>query len=203
MLPEVEDRPIASLGTRFGKSVKLLPGIFLDEDWTPEHSYQKTLGQIPALITLSLTLELLLFQVGFEIQISILSRDWWCGKGEPVLNLVRLGTNGYVTGWALATPFYPEVAKKSKVPSLSWEPRPSVTPPSGRCVHSNPVLLCPAFTCLQFFFYPTAGIEKEILEGWNLRQKKMCTKCVYVSNVCRCFQILVLDLGPNSNVTFL
>ena len=86
MLPEVEDKAIASLGTRFDTSVKLLPGMFLDEGWTPEHSYQKTLGQIPALITLSLTLELLLFQVGFEIQISILSRDWWCGKGEPVLN---------------------------------------------------------------------------------------------------------------------
>ena len=31
MLPEVEDKPIASLGTRFDTSVKLLPGMFLDE----------------------------------------------------------------------------------------------------------------------------------------------------------------------------
>ena len=67
MLPEVEDKPIASLGTRFGTSGKLLPGMFLDEGWIPEHSYQKTLGQIPALITLSPT----------QIQISVLSRDWW------------------------------------------------------------------------------------------------------------------------------
>ena len=48
MLPEVEDKPIVSLGTRFGTSGKPLPGMFLDEGWIPEHSYQKTLGQIPA-----------------------------------------------------------------------------------------------------------------------------------------------------------
>lgn len=54
MLPEVEDKPIASLGNGFGTGVRLLPGMSPGEDRTQAHIYQKTLpnfkvGQITGL----------------------------------------------------------------------------------------------------------------------------------------------------------
>ena len=91
---------------------------------------------------------------------------------------------------------------------LFWEPPPSVSDsPSGRWVDSSSVLLCSTFTCTGCeacnLFHPTAGIEKEILEGCHLRQKKMCTECV-----CMCWMFadiskLWCQIWAISQVTFL
>ena len=88
MLPEVEDKPIASLGTRFGTSGKLLTGMFLDEDWIPEQLPEDTWPNssldhpLPYLDSNKHPFQGLVIVGKADI-----TPDGGYGKGEPVLNL--------------------------------------------------------------------------------------------------------------------